>query len=129
MAELKVFYEGNLSTKCVHLESGCEVKTQISQLSPTELFAASLGSCVLTVMALAAEKMGIDFSGAKVHILKEMSRTLPRRVGSLILHFTSPALLNDEICSKLEKIAEDCPIHHSLHPDIHVEFYFKWGVF
>jgi uncharacterized OsmC-like protein len=61
MSHIEVFYEGDLSTRSVHQESGSDVKTEIAKLSPTDLFASSLGSCILTVMALAGEKMGVDF--------------------------------------------------------------------
>ena len=129
MSHIEVFYEGNFSTRCVHVESGMEVKTCITKLSPTDLFAASLGACVLTVMALSAEKMGIDFfrSKAKATTLKEMSKNSPRRVSALTVQFSCPISLPEEAKLRLETVAKECPVHHSLHPDIKVEFQFTWG--
>ncbi len=127
MSKIEAFYEEGLSTRCVHLESGCEVKTCMTKFSPTDLFAASLGACILTVMALAAEKMGIDFSKARATTLKEMSKSPPRKISSLTVQFSCPISLPEETRLKLEKIARECPVHHSLHPDIQVEFQFQWG--
>jgi putative redox protein len=127
MSRIEVFYEGDFSTRAVHIESGMEVKTCMTKLSPTDLFAASLGACVLTVMALSAEKMGVDFSKAKATTLKEMSKTPPRRVSALTVQFSFPIALHEEMRQRLETAAKQCPIHHSLHPDIKVEFQFTWG--
>lgn len=127
MSQLEVFYEGNLSTRCVHLSSGSEVITEYAGMSPTELLAASLGACVLTVMALTGRKMGVELSGAKVLVEKEMSRDLPRRVSHLKVHFKSSISLPSEVLEKLETAGIECPIHHSLHPDTKVEFHFTWG--
>jgi uncharacterized OsmC-like protein len=129
MSHIEVFYEGNFSTRCVHVESGMEMKTCMTKLSPTDLFAASLGACVLTVMALSAEKMGIDFiqSKAKAITLKEMSKTPPRRVAALTVQFSCPISLPEEMIQRLEMAAKECPVHHSLHPDIKVDFQFTWG--
>ncbi len=128
MSHIEVFYEGNLSTRCVHQESGCELMTNVANLAPPDLLAMSLGSCILTVMAYSAERMGVDFSGAKVEVSKEMTKTLPRRVGSLLIQFTNPVKLPEDSCLKLEKVAKDCPVHHSLNSDINIEYHFKWGV-
>ncbi len=127
MSRIEILYEGNLSTRAVFLDSGLEVKTEYPKLSPTELFASSLGSCVLTIMALAAQKMGIELSGSKVFVDKEMSRDLPRRVSSLQVHFISPLSFPKEISEELEKAGIGCPVHHSLHPDMKIGFHFKWG--
>lgn len=127
MSQIEVFYEGDFSTKCVHLESGSSIKTELANLSPTELFASSFGSCILTVMALAAEKMGLGFSGVKALVVKEMSRTLPRRIASLEVRVFCPLILTEPVRAQLEKVAKDCPIHHSLHPEIKASIQFFWG--
>jgi putative redox protein len=127
MSHVDVFYEGNFSTRAVHLESDCEALTDMLKLSPTELLAASLGSCILTVMALAARKLEVNFERTKVSVVKEMAKDLPRRVGSLTIHFSHPEFLPEEICKKLELAGRDCPVHHSLNPDIKIDYHFKWG--
>ncbi len=127
MSQIDVLYEPEFSTRSIVKESGWQITTNLTKCSPTDLFAASLGSCVLTVMGLAAEKMGVDFQGAKVHVHKEMMPGIPRRIGPLKVYFTAPCLPEKEICVKLEKIAEQCPVHNSLHPEIVVEFSFQWG--
>jgi putative redox protein len=127
MSQIDILYEPEFSTRSIVKESGWEVTTNLAKCSPTDLFAASLGSCVLTVMALAAEKMGVDFRGAAVQVHKEMMPGIPRRIGPLKVCFTSPYSPDNEVRAKLEKIAESCPVHNSLHPEICVEFSFQWG--
>ena len=40
--------------------------------SPTDLVATALGSCILTVMGIKAQAMGIDIGGATATVDKEM---------------------------------------------------------
>lgn len=127
MTQIDISYGPEFSTQAILKESGWEIPTNLVKCSPTDLFAAALGSCVLTVMGLAAQKMGVDFQGAKVRVTKEMDAGPPRRISPLKVYFTVPCLPEKEICHKLEKIGKDCPVHNSLHPDISVEFVFQWG--
>lgn len=129
MSQIKVFYQGNLMTRCVHVESGSQVVTHPLKeaFSPLDLFAASLGSCVLTVMGLLAEKLGVDLSGAQVLVLKEMSKMPPKRIAALTVQCKIPQRFSREIEQKLEEAGIGCPVHHSLHPEMKVEFSFQWG--
>ena len=127
MSHIDVFYEGNFTTRALHEESGMEVKTNMATLSPTDVYASSLGSCLLTIMALSAQKLGVDLQGAKVRVFKEMTKTPPRKILSLEVDFFCPAKVSSEIALLLEQAAKNCPIHHSLHPDIQVTYRFKWG--
>jgi len=127
MSHIEVFYEGDFSTRAIHLESDSEVMTNMLKLSPTELLATSLGSCILTVMALAAKKLKVDFERTKVSVEKKMTKTLPRKVESLLIYFVHPVAFPEDICTQLEKAGRDCPVHHSLNPDIKIDYHFKWG--
>lgn len=127
MSQIDILYEKPFSTRSVVQESGWEILTDVEKCSPTDLFAASLGACVLTVMALAAERMGVDLQGAKVCVHKEMTPGTPRRIGPFRVEFTAPRSLDPELSRQLEKIGESCPVKSSLHPDISVDFSFQWG--
>lgn len=127
MSQIDIFYEEGFSTRSIVKESGWENTTNLAKCSPTDLFAASLGACMLTVMGMAAEKMGIDFQGARAQVHKEMTTGIPRRISPLQVHFTLPIAPNEEVRAKLEKIAESCPVHNSLHPEVRVELSFQWG--
>lgn len=135
MAEIEIWYEGNLSTRCVHKENGAEITTDApkdnqgfgSFFSPTDLLAAALGSCVLTLMGIIARKRNIDIKGTKLTIVKQMQVTPSRRIGRLAAHVYCPYEFSPEITEQLIKAAETCPVKHSLHPDIQQELIFHWG--
>lgn len=134
MVKMKVLYKGDLHTECLH-ESGSVIETDApkdimgkgERFSPTDLFAVSLATCMLTIMAMAARKLGIELKGMTAEVEKEMALQ-PRRIGKIIVRFRSPLVLNAQSCEKLEKAAFDCPVHHSLHPDVKVEVDFVWGL-
>ena len=84
-----------------------------------------MGSCMLTIMAMAAEKMEIDLRGSRVTVDKEM-RASPRRIGKLTVHFYLPDI-DPQRRKPLEEAALGCPVKHSLHPEVEVPVYFHWG--
>ena len=136
MVQIEVKYEGNLSTRCIHLENRAEIVTDAPKdnhgrgemFSPTDLLAVSLGSCLLTIMGIVAEKLKVDLSGSKALVTKEMSKDLPRRIVKIQVLFECPRQFSSEITQKLEVASKGCPVHHSLHPELKQEIIFTWGV-
>lgn len=135
MAEIEIWYEGDLSTRCVHKENGSEITTDAPKdnqglgrvFSPTDLLAASLGSCVLTLMGIIARKCNIDIKGTKLIVAKQMQASPLRRIGRLSVHVYCPYSFPSEITDRLIQAAQTCPVKHSLHPDIQQELIFHWG--
>lgn len=135
MTKMKAQYLGDLHTECTH-ESGAKIQTDAPKdnlgkgeaFSPTDLLAASLGTCMLTVMGIAARKAGLDLKGMTAEIEKEMTSIPHRRIGRLIVRFRSSLTPDQQMREKLERAAMECPVHHSLHPDIKLEFDFVWGL-
>ena len=135
MAEIDILYTGKLATRCVHRDSGAEIYTAAPKdnqgegnaFSPTDLLATALGSCVLTLMGIAARKLSIDITGTKVIVTKEMSAVPPRKISKLKIVLTSPHRFDAEITQKLIAAGEGCPVSHSLHPDLIQEFIYRWG--
>ena len=127
------FYLGNKKVCIKHEASGVEIKTAApldnngdgSSFSPTDLFAASLGSCMLTIMGIFADNNNIDLNGSHFELKKEMS-TNPRRIGAIPVTFHLPKLISNSDRIKLERSAMTCPVHHSLHPGIEIEVDFLW---
>jgi putative redox protein len=136
MTEIVISYEGDLSTRCVHSDNKAEVLTDAPKeiqglgrvFSPTDLFAASLGSCMLTLMGIAAKRLNVDIKGSVAKVTKEMAVAPVRRIGKLRVEFSCPHSFSEDIIAKLIKMAETCPVHHSLHPDIVLEFTYQWGL-
>lgn len=135
MTKMKVLYLGDLHTECTH-ESGVKIETDAPKdnmgrgeaFSPTDLFALSLGSCMITLMGIASKKLGIELKGTTVEVEKEMAAAGQRRIGKVIVRIRSSILPNPPAREKLEKAALDCPVRLSLHPDIKVEVDFVWGL-
>lgn len=95
--------------------------------SPTDLLAASLGSCILTVMSLYAKPMKINLKGTKAVVIKDQGDAKPGHVGILEVHIYSPQNFDEVTKEKLEKGAKNCPIHHSLVDGIKQSLIFHWG--
>jgi uncharacterized OsmC-like protein len=135
MATFETKYLGNLRTEITHLQSGNTLTTDAPTdnhgkgefFSPTDLFASSLGSCMLTIMGIAAKTHGFNIDGAFMETTKVMSSN-PRRVAELIITITFP---HNNYSAKelkiLETSARECPVANSLHPDVKrtVSFVFK----
>jgi putative redox protein len=135
MTQLTSKYLGSLRTLCTHESSGQTLQTDAPVVyqgkgeffSPTDLVATALGSCMLTIMGMAATKAGVDITGATASVEKIMSTTPPRRIAELKINFTMPHPFSPETQELLEKAAHTCPVYGSLHPEIKKDINFSWG--
>lgn len=126
-------YLGALEVRMRHGPSGTTLTTEApadnggtgGSFSPTDLVAASLASCMMTIMALVAERDGIDMRGASVRVEKHMAAS-PRRIARLPVVFRLPARLSPAERTKLENAAKGCPVHRSLHPDVDAPIAFEY---
>lgn len=135
--EVECVYEGDLQCRARHMPSGSEIVTEAPadnggrgmRFSPTDLVAASLGTCMLTIMGLVAARRGLDIRGTRVKVAKEMASQPTRRIGSLRVEIEVPNgdELSVEDRMRLERGAMQCPVKFSLHPDVAVEVIWKWG--
>lgn len=124
---MKVIYEGHFRTRC-RGDWGQEIVTDLKEMfSPTDLLAAALGSCVLTLMGMTANRLKIDLTGLRLTLDKEMAKAPSERVGRLVIHVYCLRTFDPDIQQKLEMAGSHCPVHQSLHPDIQQEFFFHWG--
>lgn len=135
MTQIDIQYLGHLRTRCVHKESGAALETDAPKenqgkgelFSPTDLVAAALGSCVLTLMGIAARRLSVDLTGLRLTVVKEMASAPSRKVGRLKVDVYCPQEFDTGVKKKLEEAAMTCPVHHSLHPDVVKEYTFHWG--
>lgn len=135
MTTTNIIYNGELRCTATHTQSGSVIETDAPLdnhgrgecFSPTDLVGAALGTCMLTLMGIAARKLGITIDGARSTVEKEMSPTPPRRIGVLKINIHVPGNISAEHRAKLETAALTCPVHHSLHPDIRMDVGFHWG--
>ena len=127
-------YLGGLRTEAEHLQSGNRITTDAPTdnqgkgefFSPTDLLATSLGSCMLTIMGIAARTHGFDIDGTEVEITKVMG-TAPRRVVEIVVDLTFPSDYEPKVKKILEAAAHECPVANSLHPDLKQTVIFHFG--
>lgn len=129
-----ITYLGGLRTEATHLRSGKIILTDAppdnngkgEAFSPTDLMATSLGSCMLTVMGIVAERHELDITGTQVAITKIMDAN-PRRVVEIKVEMTFPKRdFSDKDKQLLENTALTCPVAKSLHPDLLQTVTFTW---
>lgn len=134
MVEMTLVYEGDLRCMLTHGPSGAVIKTDApvdnygkgDAFSPTDLVAAAIGSCMMTLMGIAARKLNIDLKGTELTVEKEMAVVPVRRVGVVRVKVQMPAEISLEHRFVLEKAARECPVIQSLHPDVRVEDFFVY---
>lgn len=135
MVTIQMNYEGDLHCRAVHQPSGTALATDAPAdnqgrgecFSPTDLVATALGTCILTTMGIVARNHDIDITGATAIVEKEMTAIPTRRIGSLITRIHMPHNLSEEHKQRLERAARTCPVHKSLHPDVHAPIEFTWA--
>jgi len=135
MVNIQVEYQGDLHCKATHGPSGAELNTDAPKdnqgrgesFSPTDLVATALGTCMLTIMAMAARAQNIDISRATATVEKEMTAAPPRKIQRLAVRIHVPHKVSEEDREKLERAALTCPVHRSLHPDVQIPIEFTWG--
>ncbi len=124
---IKTKYLGDLRTTSLHLRSGSEITTDApvdnngkgEAFSPTDLLAASLASCMFTIMGIVADKNGFKIDGTECLVTKIMTQVLPRKIQEVIVEFNFPS--NDftkEQKQLLQDAAHSCPVALSVHPDL-----------
>jgi putative redox protein len=134
MVKIEIEYNGKLQTEAVHTPSGSRIVTDApvdnggkgSAFSPTDLLATALGTCMVTIMGLFAERHEIDLTGTKVTVAKEMLQEPVRRIKRLTVDINVPLPATHPKKSALEKAALACPVHESLHPDVEIPVNFQW---
>lgn len=126
METVNTVYIGELRTEATHVKSGVKIITDAptdnqgkgESFSPTDLLAASLGSCMVTIMGIASRTHSINIDGTKMRITKVMASN-PRRVSEVHVEFDMPGkIYTEKEKAILEHAAHTCPVALSLHPDL-----------
>ncbi len=119
-------YKGDLRTEITHLRSGSVITTDApidnkgkgENFSSTDLVASALGSCIFTIMGIAAREHGFSIDGASCKITKIMTEK-PRKIGEIKIDFD---FTMNEYTDKQKKILEycvkSCPVALSLNESV-----------
>lgn len=127
-------YAGHLRTEATHTASGNVIQTDApvdnhgrgEAFSPTDLVSTALGSCMMTVIGIVAERHSWDLVGSTFVVLKHMSAEAPRRIAQIDVTFTLPATLAPQERTLLERAAHTCPVGLSLHPEVRQNIIFEY---
>ena len=125
MSKTNIVYQNNLRTEAEHIASGKKIITDApidnngkgEAFSPTDLVATALGSCMITIMAISANKYDIDVSGTNASVKKIMGSD-PRRINEIAIDINMNKNIEEKDRKRLERAALACPVHKSLHPDL-----------
>lgn len=125
-------YLGGLKTELTHGPSGATLTTAApvdnegdgSSFSPTDLVAAALGACMLTLIGIAARRRGFDLTGLSFSLEKHMVSD-PRRIGTVPATVRMPAGLSPDDRTFLERAALTCPVHRTL-PEVEKPVVFEY---
>ncbi len=128
-------YLGDLRVRAVHSTSGAEIITdapvdnqgQGRSFSPTDLAAASVATCMITIIGIQAKSIPLDLTGLKVEIEKHMTKTPPRRIAQLDVKIMMPAGIPEELRPRLIRAAEACPVKQSFRDDTVINLQWIWA--
>ena len=135
MVRIQVDYEGQLRCRATHGPSGRTLHTDApvdnhgkgESFSPTDLLTTSLGTCMLTIMGIVAERHGWDLSGASVRLQKVMESEPVRRVARIEVDVHVPGELDERARKTLERAAHACPVAATLGERVETPTRFHWA--
>lgn len=121
-----LIYLGGLRCTAKHTGSGVEIVTDApvdnmgkgESFSPTDLMVTALASCILTTMAIFAQKHHIELEGTEVFSKKHMASGLIRKISRIDVQINFCAGIPVNLRGSIEEIAGTCPAARSLSSDI-----------
>ena len=130
-----IVYTGNLRCAAQHIQSGTNIESDAptdnrgkgEKFSPTDLLCVSLGTCMLTTMAIKAGELQVDITNAKAEVTKHMLSD-PRRVGKIEVSLSLPANGNERDRKILEETGDNCPVIKSIHTEIELVISYRWNL-
>ena len=135
MVKITGEYQGDLHCIATHGPSGSTLVTDAPKdnqgrgeaFSPTDLVATAMATCIATTMAIVARKQGVELTGLRYEVTKEMSADAPRRIVRLATTVWMPIARTEALAKVLEHAAHHCPVHQSLHPAVDKPVVFHWA--
>ncbi len=126
METAKTKYIGDLRTEIVHTKSGSVITTDApadnkgkgENFSPTDMVASALGSCIFTIMGIAAREHSFSIDGSKCRITKIMNEN-PRKIGEIRIEFDFTGnVYSDKQKKILDYCVKTCPVALSLNESV-----------
>lgn len=126
METARTVYKEDLRTEITHVRSGSLIITDApvdnkgkgENFSPTDMVASALGSCIFTIMGIAAREHGFTIDGATCKITKIMTEN-PRKIGEIRIEFDFTSMdYTDKQKKILEYCVKTCPVALSLNESV-----------
>jgi putative redox protein len=125
MVKITATYLGQKHCQALHEPSQTKLDTDAPKdnqgrgesFSPTDLVATALGTCIMTTIAIVAERDGVEILNSRMSVEKEMSAA-PRKIASLKTVIELSKTIPEDYRAKILNVAETCPVKKSLHPDV-----------
>ncbi len=126
METVKTIYKGDLRTEAVHVRSGSVIITDApldnqgrgESFSPTDMVATALGSCIFTIMGIAAREYGFSIDGSSCKITKIMTEN-PRKIGEVKIDFDMTANdFTEKQKDILQCCVKSCPVARTLNESV-----------
>jgi uncharacterized OsmC-like protein len=135
METAKTKYISDLRTEILHVRSGSVIITDApvdnkgkgENFSPTDMVASALGSCIFTIMGIAAREHGFSIDNSSCKITKIMTDK-PRKIGEIKIEFDLTGYdYTDNQKKILEHCVKTCPVALTLNESVfqNVKLLFK----
>jgi uncharacterized OsmC-like protein len=129
-------YVGSLRTEMTHLASSTRIETDApldnhglgEKFSPTDLVAASVASCMMTIIGIRCQDWGFPPPDMHAKVSKVM-HDQPRRIAKVEVRMN---IQLDPTCdlpanrTRIRRAAETCPVAQSLHPNCEITLDLNW---
>ena len=122
--------------KCdsIHIPSGERIKTDApldhcgkgENFSPTDLLATSLGTCLLTIMAIKSRLNGWELENIFLNIEKIMTQNKERKIEQLIIDIYIPEDLANKKLDFLKNASKECPVTQNLSESLFIQI--NWHI-
>ena len=134
MSKINCSYLGNLKCEAKHLRSGNLIRTDApidhcgkgENFSPTDLLATSLGSCLLTIMAIKARSNGWELENIYLDIEKIMTKNQERKIAQLKIDIYTPEELKKEKLDFIKNASKECPVTRNLSDSLSIQI--NWHI-
>jgi len=118
-----------IHTNATHHESGKgiglgECAASGGDLSPIDVLAMSIASCLMLVMAKGAKAKGIDLTGTWADTAYELKNYKITSVSVTIHSSQNPS---DADRAFLERESHECPVYLAVKDNVKVNVVFEWG--
>lgn len=126
-------YLEGAQVRLTHLPTGTALMTDPppelggdgTSFSPIDLLAGALSACVMTVVALVADRMELDLTGMRMEVSRAMAEG-SKRVACIGVVLHLPPAVPEDKRGALARAAAHCPVRNSLHPDVQVAVDFRY---